>query len=550
MATAVIGALRVDLGMSTANFSSGIAKAQGGLKGLSASADIFSRQFVKSFASAALGAVSLGAAIRSTRMALDQFGNIADKSAAAGIDSEFFQGIAAQAKLAGVDINAVADALATFNKNSGLAVDQRGKLYTTLKAINPELLEGIRLATSQEQRIRLVADAIAKAKSGAEQAAIASAAWGDQGVRLVSLFSQGADALDRQIQSLKDMGIIVDRDLIASADELGDKWDLASQVIDTKLKSSLVSLAPIMVDLVSLAAQFANYMGQQYAGVKPMNIPSWGKGGVGTQMNQHLADLLRGLAYPETAVSGLPRRYSEGQYMFGDMGSFFAPFQATAAKDAIGANWGTWAQLGGGMKGAGGAGGSGTTVPTIKIDTTAATNAIEAMDLGLDDFNATMERTSHLGETVADGLASTFANMTSAIFAGKSGLDAFSDGLKNIANQLVNSALQGLFRAAIGGLTGGIGGGSFVGAGFGAYGSFDGGGFTGYGARTGGLDGKGGFMAMLHPNETVLDHTKGQGGPMISISITGSRQDAAEIARLVEPVIDRKLRQYQRNPDR
>lgn len=40
--------------------------------------------------------------------------------------------------------------------------------------------------------------------------------------------------------------------------------------------------------------------------------------------------------------------------------------------------------------------------------------------------------------------------------------------------------------------------------------SFAGGGFTGVGSRSGGMDGKGGFMAMLHPNETVIDHTKGQ----------------------------------------
>lgn len=38
--------------------------------------------------------------------------------------------------------------------------------------------------------------------------------------------------------------------------------------------------------------------------------------------------------------------------------------------------------------------------------------------------------------------------------------------------------------------------------------SFEGGGFTGFGARAGGLDGKGGFPAILHPNETVIDHTK------------------------------------------
>ena len=42
--------------------------------------------------------------------------------------------------------------------------------------------------------------------------------------------------------------------------------------------------------------------------------------------------------------------------------------------------------------------------------------------------------------------------------------------------------------------------------------SFDGGGFTGTGGRSGGMDGKGGFPAILHPNETVVDHTKGQGG--------------------------------------
>lgn len=37
--------------------------------------------------------------------------------------------------------------------------------------------------------------------------------------------------------------------------------------------------------------------------------------------------------------------------------------------------------------------------------------------------------------------------------------------------------------------------------------SFDGGGYTGYGSRTGGIDGKGGFPAILHPRETVIDHT-------------------------------------------
>ena len=43
--------------------------------------------------------------------------------------------------------------------------------------------------------------------------------------------------------------------------------------------------------------------------------------------------------------------------------------------------------------------------------------------------------------------------------------------------------------------------------------SFDGGGYTGNGSRTGGLDNKGGILAMVHPRETIIDHTKGQRVP-------------------------------------
>lgn len=49
--------------------------------------------------------------------------------------------------------------------------------------------------------------------------------------------------------------------------------------------------------------------------------------------------------------------------------------------------------------------------------------------------------------------------------------------------------------------------------------SFEGGGYTGNRPRVGGMDGKGGFLAMLHPNESVTDHTKGGGAP-VSVNFT------------------------------
>ncbi len=83
--------------------------------------------------------------------------------------------------------------------------------------------------------------------------------------------------------------------------------------------------------------------------------------------------------------------------------------------------------------------------------------------------------------------------------------------------------------------------------------SFEGGGFTGHGSRSGGVDGKGGVPAILHPNETVIDHTKSGGAQTVqkegdiivnqTINVTTSVQQTvrAEIENLM-PVISEQAK--------
>jgi hypothetical protein len=64
--------------------------------------------------------------------------------------------------------------------------------------------------------------------------------------------------------------------------------------------------------------------------------------------------------------------------------------------------------------------------------------------------------------------------------------------------------------------------------------NLDGGGYTGNGIRAGGLDGKGGRLAMIHPQETVIDHTKGQAiqsAPTVNFNI--NTVDAAGFDQLL-----------------
>jgi hypothetical protein len=62
---------------------------------------------------------------------------------------------------------------------------------------------------------------------------------------------------------------------------------------------------------------------------------------------------------------------------------------------------------------------------------------------------------------------------------------------------------------------------------------FEGGGYTGSGARAGGVDGRGGFPAILHPNETVIDHTKGQSMSGATVNFNISTVDAAGFDQLL-----------------
>lgn len=60
--------------------------------------------------------------------------------------------------------------------------------------------------------------------------------------------------------------------------------------------------------------------------------------------------------------------------------------------------------------------------------------------------------------------------------------------------------------------------------------SFEGGGSTGNSPRSGGLDGKGGYLALVHPKETVIDHTKGgttQAAAPIYVTINNTVGDVA-----------------------
>lgn len=104
---------------------------------------------------------------------------------------------------------------------------------------------------------------------------------------------------------------------------------------------------------------------------------------------------------------------------------------------------------------------------------------------------------------------------------------------------LGNSEYGGNGSGLVGALISGIlsGGGSTAPKAIPVEGSYAGGGFTGFGSRSGGVDGRGGFPAILHPNETVIDHTRsgssGRGDTYITKTVIVRETMPASVVRQI-----------------
>lgn len=148
----------------------------------------------------------------------------------------------------------------------------------------------------------------------------------------------------------------------------------------------------------------------------------------------------------------------------------------------------------------------------------ALNSQIDAQAAQVGRLTAELERGEIAQQEFDDGVKGIATAFSNAILEGESFRDSMAQIFKQIAANILNAGIQNAITSAFSGASGGGFLGKVLGAAFGgtkaATPSFDGGGYTGMGARAGGIDGKGGFPAILHPNETVVDHTKGQTGGM------------------------------------
>jgi tape measure domain-containing protein len=187
-----------------------------------------------------------------------------------------------------------------------------------------------------------------------------------------------------------------------------------------------------------------------------------------------------------------------------------------------------------------------------------------------------LEKLEAAAESVSGAFGSLFRDMVSGTATAEEALqrlfqsiaDSFTDMVAQMIQEWIKAQIMGIFTGGAGapaaagggggfGIAGQLVGGLFSGAG---PASFAGGGYTGSGSRAGGVDGRGGFPAILHPNETVIDHSAGQGlgggqvvnvgGISVSVASDGSSKvdagSGGELARGIQAAVTAEILRQKR----
>lgn len=249
----IIGALRVVLGLDTAQFETGAKQA-------ASRADQLSSRIKSSFGTASAASdtlrnalAGLGSAlavqqiVAATQRALDYTDAIADLSDRTGASTKLIQEFRFAAQMSGSSVETADEALGKFTKTLGLAQsgsDAQVKLFRDLGVTS----------TDFDTAFRQTLEGLSKLPTVQERNATALQLFGKSAGTLTSLLGQGAAGFDLLASKASELGIVLRDDVIRNAGVANDQLDTLKMIMDAQFASAVAGNADRIAELAQIAA--------------------------------------------------------------------------------------------------------------------------------------------------------------------------------------------------------------------------------------------------------------------------------------------------------
>jgi len=520
----------------------------------------------------AAASVAVAAVARSSFEFADAIGKVSTRT---GIATDTVQAFQIAAVESGSSVEIANKSLEKFTRSVGDA--QRGlKTQADIfKDLGVSIEDANGNTKSMDVLLREVSDGMAGLKSQSEKATVAANLFGRAGIQIVDILDNGGAAFDAYIDKAKAYGLVLSEEGIRKSEKFNDTLAFITRQFKTATAAISIAFLPILQNLATTFKEVTAStvvgkdgvmeFGESIRDIVLKQVDGFIKGfgdfldaihNVRKGLVQFAVDVER--KFLETELATL--KFRKGMDILGlATKTFDALIRATST--ALEENSNKMKVFDAQNKS------SGDTVRKFGNDLQKhfvkvlgegdeeATNLIDSYEAMINGFKETdvtdiaapLEKfRSELNEfseqTFKDNLiVKGFKDAEDALvnFVQTGELN-FKNMVDNFIKELIRlqirmTIIKPFFDAFQ--KSGGIGSGGIL-AGFGAlFGkSFDGGGFTGLGNRAGGIDGKGGFPAILHPNETVIDHTKGQQvaqAQPVSINFSIQATDAAGVDEII-----------------
>ena len=320
MAGSVIGALRVDLGLNSAQFIKGTKNAESAMKGMS-----LKMAAAGAAIGAALGAAT-AAAVNLARDAVNVADEISKSAVKIGIGTEELSRLRYAADLSGVSFQGLEKGLLILNRNMAQAAEGSGKAATAFASmgINVSNADGTLKTTTQV--LAEMADVFATMPDGAQKSALAMAVLGKSGADMIPLINGGSGALKELTEEASRFGIVIDEETGRRAEEFNDNLSRLQGVFSSLATRIAAEMLPSLVGLQTwLISNQDAILGAARSVVE--------FGGSLVRLVQSLAPLLAGFAAYRAAL--LAASAAQAVYVAGMTAFSFAVGGARAATIAL-----------------------------------------------------------------------------------------------------------------------------------------------------------------------------------------------------------------------
>ena len=219
MAGGLIGSLRVALGLDSAQFTTGLAKARGELGSFSSAAKI---GFAAVGAAALAAGTALGVAVKHSLDHADALGKAAQK---AGVSVQALSRLEYAARLSDVSMEGLTGSLTKLGKAMvDATTDKTGAASIAFKALGIDVRDASGNIRDSNAVFLDIADRFGRMEDGATKSTLAMQLFGKAGAELIPLLNSGRDGLKQMADEADRVGFTLKTSTTDAAQAVNDSF--------------------------------------------------------------------------------------------------------------------------------------------------------------------------------------------------------------------------------------------------------------------------------------------------------------------------------------